>query len=119
MRISNKELIAALVESGVKQVQAKSFIKAVFDVLKEGLEQDGKVKINGLGTFTVVTVEKRESVNVNTNKPLIIPEHKKIKFVADKQMKSVVNAQYADLQTEILDPIEKTWIEKLKLKIFK
>ena len=119
MKISNKDLVCALIEAGLKQNDATLFVKAVFDTIKEGLETSGRVKINGLGTFRLIDVVERDSVNVNTKKHIIIPAHKRIKFVADKDLQAKVNAEYAGLQVEMLDPIEKTWIEKLKIKIFK
>ena len=79
----------------------------------------GRYGKNQIDTFRLIDVVERDSVNVNTKKHIIIPAHKRIKFVADKDLQAKVNAEYADLQVEMLDPIEKTWIEKLKIKIFK
>ncbi|MDO5446230.1 MAG: HU family DNA-binding protein [Prevotellaceae bacterium] len=119
MKLSAQHIIAALVEGGMKKAQATEFTKAVFELIVEGLEKDGRVKINGLGTFKVVEVESRESLNVKSMQHLVIPKHSKVKFITCKELQSSVNKKYENLEVEMLDPIEKTWIEKLRNKIFK
>ena len=53
-------------EANISGNKAEAFTKAVFDLIIEGLEKEGVVKINGLGTFKVADVASRSSVNVNT-----------------------------------------------------
>ena len=119
MKISSQHIISALVEGGMKKNKATEFTKAVFELIVEGLEKDGRVKINGLGTFKIIEVASRESLNVKSMKHLVIPNHGKVKFTVCKELQSIVNKKYENLEVEMLEPIEKTWIEKLRNKIFK
>ena len=81
--------------------KADTFTKAFFDVIIEGLESDGIVKINGLGTFKMVDVASRSSVNVNTGEKFEIKGHKKITFLPADSLKEKVNAPFA-----MFEPVE-------------
>ena len=48
----------------------RSFVKEFFQLIEESLENDKYVKIRGLGTFKLIDVESRESVNINTGNDL-------------------------------------------------
>lgn len=78
---------------------AKVFISTFFDVVLEGLEQDRIVKIKGLGTFKLVNVESRESINVSTGERFEISGHTKITFVPENGLKQQVNRPFADFTT--------------------
>ena len=78
---------------------AKVFISTFFDVILEGLEQDRIVKIKGLGTFKLVNVESRESINVSTGERFEISGHTKITFVPENGLKLQVNRPFADFTT--------------------
>ena len=51
---------------GISKKSAESFLRSFFQVLEKGLTTDKLVKIKGLGTFKLVTVSERESININT-----------------------------------------------------
>ena len=66
-KLNHSEISALFAKAtGLSQSEADSFSKALFDLIIDGLESEGIVKINGLGTFKVVGVDSRESVNVST-----------------------------------------------------
>lgn len=92
-------LLAKLCEISVSKADA--FTKAFFDVIIEGLESDGIVKINGLGTFKMVDVASRNSVNVNNGEKFEIKGHKKISFLPADSLKEKVNAPFA-----MFEPVE-------------
>ena len=72
-RISIQEIANILtLKSGLKKKDAERFATTLFDVVKDGLESERLVKIKGLGTFKVVDVEARESINVNTGERVVI-----------------------------------------------
>ena len=52
----------------------------VFDLINEGLHSEKAVKVKGLGTFKVIDVRERESVNVNTGERVLIESHAKNNF---------------------------------------
>ena len=75
--------------SGVSKKVADTFSKAFFDTIVEALGMGETLKIKGLGTFKLVEVGERESVNVSTGKRIVIPGYKKLAFTAED---SVVEA---------------------------
>ena len=107
-RLSIQELAAVLVtKSGLKKKDAERFATVMFDVVKEGLAADRQVKIKGLGTFKVIDIDSRESVDVNTGERVVIEGHDKITFTPDATMKELVNKAhqipYGDTLIEFLD----------------
>lgn len=102
-KIYLNELAAVLAEKqNVERREAQAFVSAVVNVIKQGLEKDRLVKIRGLGTFKVIDVDARESVNVNTGERLVIDGHAKLTFVPDAQMKELVNKPFSLFETVIL-----------------
>ena len=67
-------------QGGITKKNAEAVARTFFDVVVEGLNADGVVKINGFGTFKVVTVADRESVNVNNGERIVIEGYKKVTF---------------------------------------
>ena len=84
-----------------KDVEA--FMKAFFETIREGILQDKIVKIKGLGTFKMIDVQDRESINVNTGERIMIPGHSKISFTPDNELKDHVNKPFALFQTVIIN----------------
>ncbi|MGM9688748.1 MAG: HU family DNA-binding protein [Alloprevotella sp.] len=78
--------------------EAESFVRAFFDVIEQGLTEDKFVKIKGLGTFKLVAVSERESVNINTGERFQISGHTKISFTPDNSMKDLVNRPFAHFE---------------------
>src|SRR5574344_574326 len=103
-RISIIEIAAILaIKSDLKKKDAERFANMIFDVVKDGLERDRLVKIKGLGTFKVIEVESRESVNVNTGDRVMIEGYSKVTFTPDATMKELVNKPFSQFETVILN----------------
>ena len=86
---------------------AESFVSQFFDVVKEGLDADKQVKIKGFGTFKVVTVKPRESINVRTGERVVIESHDKVNFTPDATMKELVNRPFSQFETvELKDDVD-------------
>ena len=103
-KLSIDELAAVLVEkNGLQKQTAQNFVTAIFDVIKDGVEKDRLVKVKGLGTFKVIGVDARESVNVNTGERVLIDSHSKISFTADAMMKELVNKPFSGFETVVLN----------------
>ena len=95
-KLNHSDLSALLAkEAGISLAKSEAFTKALFDLIIEGLEKDGLVKINGLGTFKVTEVADRYSVNVNTGEKFEIKGHKKLTFVPADALKDSVNKPFA------------------------
>ena len=93
--------------------EAQAFVCAIFDVIKEGLEADRQVKIKGFGTFKIIDVDPRESVNVYTGERVLIGGHQKITFTPDSVMKEMVNRPFSQFETVILnDGVDFSDVEK-------
>ena len=102
-RISIQELAAVLtVKNGLKKKEAEQFVNMIFDVVKDNLMSERLVKIKGLGTFKVIDIEPRESINVNTGERVLIEGHEKITFTPDTAMKELVNRPFSQFETVIL-----------------
>jgi nucleoid DNA-binding protein len=87
-KLNQSDLISLLAKgSNISVAKAEQFTKNFFDLIIEGLEKDGIVKINGLGTFKVTDVASRGSVNVNTGEKIEIKGHKKLVFIPADALK--------------------------------
>ena len=51
---------------GLTKKESANFVNEMFDIIQQALERDMIVKVKGLGTFKIIDVDPRESVNVNT-----------------------------------------------------
>lgn len=83
---------------GLNPEDADAFIRSFFDIVEQGLQEDKIVKIKGLGTFKLVTVSERESVNINTGERFQIEGHSKISFTPDNSMKELINRPFAHFE---------------------
>lgn len=103
-RLSIYELAQVLVEkNGLDRRDAEDFVAAIFNIVQRGLERDSVVKIKGLGTFKIIGVEARESVNVNTGERVVIESHEKVTFAPDAIMKELVNKPFSQFETVVIN----------------
>ena len=103
-KISLSDLAQRLAEkSGISQQDAEQFIRKMFDVANEGLQSDKLVKMKWLGTFKVMAVKDRESVDVNTGERIIIEGRDKISFTPDNILKEIVNKPFAQFETVVVN----------------
>ena len=77
--------------------------KVFFSIIEEGLEKDKYVKIKGFGTFKLIEVDSRESINVNTGERFEIQGHTKVTFTPDNNIKEAVNKPFSAFQTVVLE----------------
>lgn len=103
-KISLSDLAQRLAEkSGISLQDAELFIRKMFDVANEGLQSDKLVKMKWLGTFKVMAVKDRESVDVNTGERIIIEGRDKISFTPDNILKEIVNKPFAQFETVVVN----------------
>ena len=91
------------VQNGLTKKEATLFVNMMFETIREALERDKNVKVKGLGTFKIIDVESRESVNVNTGERVLIEGHNKITFTPDAFMKELVNKPFSQFETVVLN----------------
>lgn len=103
-KISLSDLAQRLAEkSGISLQDAELFVRKMFDVANEGLQSDKLVKMKWLGTFKVMAVKDRESVDVNTGERIIIEGRDKISFTPDNILKEIVNKPFAQFETVVVN----------------
>ena len=88
---------------GLTQKDAEQFVATFFDLINEALHEEKMVKVKGLGTFKVIDVRERESINVNTGERVVIESHGKISFTPDPIMRDLVNKPFAQFETVMLN----------------
>lgn len=84
--------------SGLTRKESESFARAFFEVIESGLLEDKFVKIKGFGTFKLIVVSERESVNVNTGERFQIGRHSKVSFTPEATLKELVNRPFAHFE---------------------
>ena len=95
-------------KSGVQKKVADTFSKAFFDTIVEALTAGETIKIKGLGTFKLVEVDDRESVNVSTGKRFVIPGYKKVAFTAEDRVVEVLNERTDNTENEVIGHTDST-----------
>ncbi len=101
-------------KQGVPPKEVEEFVKTFFALIEEGLERDRYVKIKKWGTFKLIDVDSRESVDVNTGERIEIQGHTKVSFTPDSSLKEVINRPFAHFETVILN--ENTVLEDTPLE---
>lgn len=97
--MTKNEIISSMSErTGVSRADIRLFLERFNEALFQGLNEDQLVKIKGLGTFKLVSVKTRKSININGGETIDIPAHNKISFTADKLFAEMVNDPLAHLQ---------------------
>ena len=99
-----QDLSALLAErESLSLEQAEDFVRTFFELTEEGLLKDSFVKVTGFGTFKLVEVSERESVNINTGERFQISGHNKISFTPDGTLRELVNRPFAHFTTVTLN----------------
>lgn len=102
-KISFQDIAEAISEkNGVTKKLSEDFLRELVAVIEMALQKDGVAKIKGLGTFKLLLVEERKSVNVQTGSEIVIPAHHKVSFAPEKGLKEAVNKPFAHLETYVL-----------------
>jgi nucleoid DNA-binding protein len=121
-KINFQTVITLLVEkSGITKKEAELFLKEYFETINEALIQDKLIKIKNLGTFKLIEVSDRESIDVTTGNRVLIPAHHKVNFIPDNNLAQIVNEPFSLFEVielenneehEKLEDIPQTIVEK-------
>ena len=113
-KITKQVLAARLTKKGTwTAAQVNAYVDAFFSVLHEGVTNEGTVKLKGLGTFKTIQVADRASVDVNTGERIVIPGHKKLKFVEEDKVNALLNNP-DQAPTEPAEPVKEEQQEPVK-----
>ena len=103
-KLTIQEIAKILVEkSGLQQREANQFATEMFAVILQRLQEGDQVKVKGLGTFKIISVEARESISVRTGERVVIEGHDKVSFTPDNMMKELVNKPFSQFETVVLN----------------
>lgn len=88
---------------GYQVADTQLFVRTFFETIVRGLERDKYVRLKGLGTFKMIEVDDRESINVNTGERFMIQGHAKVSFQPDNGLKELINKPFAHFETVVLN----------------
>ncbi len=92
----------------------EAFARTLFEVVEEALLTDKFVKVKGFGTFKLVAVSDRESVNINTGERFQIEGHTKVSFIPDNALKDEINRPFAHFETiDLSDDTEQAELDAI------
>lgn len=70
---------------GLTLQAAKALVDQVFDLLQEGLLEEGHVVLSGFGTFRVVLRKERRGWDIGKRSPVRVPARKDVIFVPSRR----------------------------------
>lgn len=82
---------------------ANRFLAALFPTIIEGLKQDKSVKINGLGSFKLVWVAPRKSVNIQTGESIVLEGYNKLTLIPESYIREQINEPFSDMESVLVD----------------
>lgn len=77
----------------------EDFLRELFSICADALEEGDSVRIKGFGTFKLAMVEARKSVDVSTGEDIVIEPYRKVLFVASRELAAAVNSPFEMFQT--------------------
>lgn len=99
-----KDLVQAIAaKKNMTLKEAEEYVDAFFSVVSEGLHREGVVKIKGFGTFKLIEVRYRESVDVNTGERMTIEGHTKMTFTPEVTLRDMVNKPFSQFETVVVN----------------
>lgn len=99
-------------KAGISKKVADTFAKAFFDTIVDALYMgEETIKVKGLGTFKLVEVESRESVNVSNGERIIIPGYKKVSFVPEDSVVEFLNRDAVVEEKMVVETAEESVAE--------
>lgn len=103
-RLSLQDLIDLLAKKQeITKKEAEVFLRELIAVISETIESNESVKIKDFGTFKLVKVNARKSVDVNTGEAIEIATHYKLSFTPDKLLKEAINRPFAHFESVVLE----------------
>ncbi|MDE6409171.1 MAG: HU family DNA-binding protein [Muribaculaceae bacterium] len=104
-KITMPALVALLaLKSGLTKEKSEEFLREFFKLISDTLKEGESVKIKSLGTFKIMSVETRKSVNITNGEEIVIPGHNRIVFVASREIAEEINAPFSMFDSVELHP---------------
>lgn len=103
-KILLQDLVVLLAkEAGITQKDADRFYREMVQLILDRIYENDIVKIKNFGTFKLVEIRSRESVDVNTGKKIEISAHHRLSFIPDPSLKELINKPFSQFETVLLD----------------
>ena len=121
-KLNWNELRRAIMQrTDATEQEATAFLNAFIEQIIDALKTDKQVRINGLGTFRLQSMQPRKSVNIATGEEIVIDGYNKVAFTPEASVKEMIgnnptpdNApqpkttkKKRDAESEELTPIQK------------
>ena len=78
---------------GVTKKEAAEFVEAVFETMKETLEDGNSIKVSGFGKFEIRQKGERVGRNPRTGVETMIPQRKVLRFKVSQVLKDEINGR--------------------------
>lgn len=89
-------------KSLLSQADAALFAKEFLSLIEEALARDKYVKVKGLGTFKLITVDATEETASNGPETTDGQSHTRVSFIPETGLKDLVNKPFAHFQPVLL-----------------
>ena len=76
---------------GFSKKEAAEIVDAVFQMIKQTLASNEKIKISGFGNFVVREKKERMGRNPQTGQPIVIAKRRVLNFKPSQVMKDALN----------------------------
>ena len=91
MALTKAEMAERLfLEVGLNKREAKEFVDAYFEVVREALEKGEQVKLSGFGNFQLRKKPQRPGRNPKTGEEIPITARRVVTFHASQKLKALV-----------------------------
>ena len=91
MALTKAEMAERLFENvGLNKREAKEFVDAFFEVVREALERGEQVKLSGFGNFQLRDKPQRPGRNPKTGEEIPISARRVVTFHASQKLKAMV-----------------------------
>ncbi len=81
----------------VSKKEADKYLTAILDTIMYNLEKEGRVVVQGFGSFRINEHKARVAKKPITGEPLYLPLRKKPVFHAGKELRELINKESEDL----------------------
>lgn len=89
--------------ANISEQEAETFVHTVFAVVSDSLSDEKVIKIRNLGTFKLVEVDDRETVDPTTGMTTRVKGYRKVVFTPDNTLKDLINKPFSQFETVLLN----------------
>ncbi|MDX9905379.1 MAG: HU family DNA-binding protein [Bacteroidales bacterium] len=89
-------------KAGITKKLASELLHAIPEIIAEGLQRDGEVRVRGLGTFRMKWTQTRIGRNPKTGEQVPIPPHNRLVFLPEQAFKDFINRDLVALEYQVI-----------------